>query len=305
MILVTGATGFIGAEILRRGSARGWRMRGLARRPDRAEALGRLPHVELFRGDIGETGDLGEALEGVTALVHLVGIIVETRAQSFRETHVTGTENVLRAARNAGVRRYVHMSALDVEAGRNSSEYYRTKWAAEEAVRASGLTATIFRPSLVFGPDDEFFNRLALGIRWSPVVPLPGGGRTRFQPVWVGDVAECFLQAARMEATPEPVYDLAGPVVLTLREIVSVLARILGKRRATVPVPVAPLKLAAGLAERILSRPPLTRDQLKMLALDNVSDRESIRALKRDFEIEHARLADKAPAWLRTGGTSS
>lgn len=298
MILVTGATGFLGAEILRRASARGWRVRGLARHPERAEALGRLPHVELFRGDVAEPEELDEAFEDVTAVVHLVGIIAERGDQTFRRVHVDGTRDVLAAAGRSGVRRFVHTSALGVEAGREASAYFRTKWEAEEAVRTSGLAATIFRPSLVFGPDDLFFNRLATAIRWSPFVPLPGSGKSRFQPVWVGDVAECFLQAARMSATPRPVYDLAGPVVLTLREIVTVLAGVLGTRRATLPLPLGLVSAGAAVAERVLPAPPVTREQLKMLEIDNVSDPRSVRALVRDFEIEHARLQEKAPLWL-------
>lgn len=298
MILVTGATGFVGGEILRRASRRGWRVRGLAREPEKAEALGRLPNVELFRGDVSVPDELDEAMADVTAVVHLVGIIVPTKEQSFERAHVGGTRAALAAAGRAGVARFVHMSALGVERGRGTSEYYRTKWAAEEAVRASGLAATIFRPSLIFGPEDDFFNRLARIVRWSPVVPLPAGGRQRVQPVWVGDVAECFLQAARMEATPEPAYDVAGPEVLTLREAVQAIAAIRGKRRVILPLPVAPLAAGAAVAERLLPRPPLTRDQLKMLAVDNVSDPESLRALRRDFELEHARFSDKAQAWI-------
>ncbi|MGH7543706.1 MAG: complex I NDUFA9 subunit family protein, partial [Gemmatimonadota bacterium] len=289
MILVTGATGFIGAEILRRASRRGWRVRGLARRPERAEALGRLPNVELFRGDVSRPDELDEALQGVDSVIHLVGIIVETRAQSYEDAHVAGTGNVVAAARRAGVSRFLHMSALGVEAGRDASDYYRTKWRAEEIVREAGLDSTIFRPSLVFGRDDDFFNRYVRVIRWSPVVPLPAGGRSRFQPVWIGDVAECFLQASRMRRTPEPVYDVAGPEVMTLKEIVGTLMEITGRRRPTVALPVAPLRLAAAVVEAALPAPPVTRDQLRMLSIDNVSDRAGQQALRRDFEIEHAR----------------
>ena len=301
MILVTGATGFVGAEILRRASRRGWRVRGLARNPERAESLGRLPNVELFRGDISRPDELDEALEGVEVVVHLVGIIVETRAQSYEDVHVTGTRNVVEATRRAGISRYVHMSALGVEAGQDVSDYYRTKWRAEELVRGAGLESTIFRPSVVFGRDDDFFNRLARIVRWSPVVPLPGGGRSRFQPVWIGDVAECFLQATRMELTPEPVYDVAGPQVMTLKEIVHTLMELTRHRRPILSLPLRPLRAAAAVLETVLPTPPLTRDQLRMLAIDNVSDRAGQQALRRDFEIEHARLADKAAGWLAPG----
>ncbi|MGH7588315.1 MAG: complex I NDUFA9 subunit family protein [Gemmatimonadota bacterium] len=301
MILVTGATGFIGAEILRRASRRGWRVRGLARHPERAEALGRLPHVELFRGDVSRPDELHEALEGVETVVHLVGIIVETRAQSYEDVHVAGTRNVVEATRRAGISRYVHMSALGVAAGQDASDYYRTKWRAEEIVREAGLESTIFRPSVVFGRDDDFFNRFVRILRWSPVVPLPAGGRSRFQPVWLGDVAECFLQATRMQRTPEPVYDVAGPEIMTLKEIVRTLMEVTGRRRPILSMPVVPLRVAAAVMETALPTPPLTRDQLRMLSIDNVSDRAGQQALRRDFEIEHARLADKAATWLNPG----
>ena len=298
MILVTGATGFIGAEILRRASRRGWRVRGLARHPEQAEALGRLPHVELFRGDVSRPDELHEALEGVETVVHLVGIIVETRAQSYEDVHVAGTRNVVEATRRAGISRYVHMSALGVEAGQDASDYYRTKWRAEEIVREAGLESTIFRPSVVFGRDDDFFNRFVRILEWSPVVPLPAGGRSRFQPVWLGDVAECFLQATRMHRTAEPAYDVAGPEIMTLKEIVRTLMEVTGHRRPILSMPVAPLRLAAAVMEIVLPTPPVTRDQLRMLSIDNVSDRAGQQALRRDFEIEHARLADKATRWL-------
>ena len=301
MILVTGATGFVGSEILRRASRRGWRVRGLARRPDRAETLGRLPHVELFRGDITDPSELDEALEGVTAVIHLVGIITATKEQGFEDVHVGGTRAVLDAASRAGVPRFVHMSALGVVEGREVTDYFRTKWDAEEMIRASGLSTTIFRPSTIFGKDSELFSLLAKMLRWTPgVLPLPGGGRQRLQPVWVGDVAECFLQATRMERSPEPVYDVAGPEVLDLREVVGELAEAMGKRRpAILPLPVAPLRWLARVGETAIPRPPFTADQLRMLALESTAAPESLRALRRDFEIEHPRLADKAGDWFR------
>lgn len=298
MILVTGATGFVGAEIVRRASRRGWRVRGLARHPDRAESLGRLPHVELFRGDVSTPDDLDEAMEGVNAVIHLVAIIHEKR-QSFETVNLEGTKSVLAASARAGIRRYVHMSALGVVPGRDETGYFRTKWAAEEAVRAAGVESTVFRPSVIFGPDDEFTNRLATIVRMSPVVALPGGGRQRMQPVWVGDVAECFLQAARMEATPEPVYEVVGPEVLTVAEMSRILADAMGRvRRPVVPVPMALARVGAAAIEALPFDPLVTRAQLKMLELESVSDEEAVRALTRDFEIEHARLAEKAPEWL-------
>lgn len=300
MILVTGATGFVGSEILRRASRRGWRARGLARHPDRAEPLGRLPHIELFRGDVTDPAEMDEAMEGVTSVVHLVGIIAATDEQGFEKVHVGGTRAALEAAARASVPRFVHMSALGVVEGRDVTPYFRTKWEAEEAVRASGLSTTIFRPSTIFGRDSEFFALLAKMLRWSPgLLPLPGGGRQRLQPVWVGDVAECFLQAARMERSPEDVYDVGGPEVLELRDVVSALAVAVGRRApAIVPLPMKPLGALAGLAERIVPALPVTEDQLKMLEMGSETSPEAIKALRRDFEIEHARLSEKAAEWF-------
>ncbi|HET9333149.1 MAG TPA: complex I NDUFA9 subunit family protein [Gemmatimonadota bacterium] len=300
MILVTGATGFVGSEILRRASRRGWRARGLARHPDRAAPLGRLPHVELFRGDVTDPAELDEAMEGVTAVIHLVGIIAAKDEQGFEKVHVGGTRAALEAASRAGVPRFVHMSALGVVEGRDVTPYFRTKWEAEEAVRASGLSTTIFRPSTIFGKDSEFFALLAKMLRWSPgLMPLPGGGRQRLQPVWVGDVAECFLQAVRMERSPEDVYDVGGPEVLELRDVVSALAVAVGRRApAIVPLPMKPLGALAGLAEKIVPALPVTEDQLKMLEIGSETSPEAIKALRRDFEIEHARLSQKAPEWF-------
>lgn len=299
VILVTGATGFIGAEILRHASLRGWRVRGLARHPDRAEALGRLPHVELFRGDVSIPDDLDEAMEGVDAVIHLVAIIHE-KNQSFDEVNLGGTLRVLEAVRRAGIERYVHMSALGAERGKDLTEYFRTKWEAEKAVRDADLRTTIFRPSVVFGPDDEFTNRLATIAKWSPVVFLPGGGRQRMQPVWVGDVAECFLQAANADATPREAYDVVGPEILTVADMVRTLLDAMGRsRRPVAPVPVGLAGIGAGILQRLPGEPLVTRSQLKMLEVENVSEEEAARALTRDFEIEHARLAEKAPEWLR------
>lgn len=297
VILVTGATGFIGSEVLRRASDRGWRVRGMSRRPERAGSLARLPHVELFRGDVADPDDLDEALEGVDAVVHLVGIIQPSKRQGFRTVHVEGTRRVIEAAGRAGIARYVHMSALGVEEGRVASEYFRTKAEGEEVVRASGLEATIFRPSIVVGRESDFLARLIPVVRWSPIVPVPMPG-ARLQPVWVGDVAECFLQAARAPSTPETTYEIAGPEIMTLRELVETLGRATGRTRVVVPVPTVLARLGAAAAELVLPSPPITREQLNMLALESVSDDEATRLLLRDFEIEHARLADRAPAWF-------
>lgn len=299
MIAVTGATGFIGAEIVRRASRAGTPVRGIARSPDRAEGLAALPGVELLEGDVVTGEGLDRVFDGADAVVHLVGIIVETKRQTYEEVHVRGTGNVLAAARAAGIRRFVHMSALGAEAGRDVTDYFRTKWEAERAVRESGLETTVFRPSVVFGPGDDFTNRLAPLVRWSPVVALPGGGRFRLQPVWVGDVAECFLQAARANATDRPVYDVGGPEVMTLADMIQTMARAMGRRRRTiVPLPLPLARLGAAVLEALPTEPFVTRAQLAMLELESVVDPDGVRALTGAFDLQHARFGDKAPEWL-------
>lgn len=275
MVFVTGGTGFVGRSLVRRLLSRGERVRLLCRserrhftpdEPDKKEGK-----IEWIPGEIGSRESLLRGMEGADAVIHLVGILVEPGGQTFEKLHVEGTQNVVEAMRPSGVRRLLHMSALGSRPNA-ASRYHQTKWRAEEWVRASGLDATIFRPSLIFGREDRSMNLLAKIAAYSPVVPVVGPGKNRLQPVWVEDVSESFVQALRNPLAVGKSYSLCGPRPYTFNELIDLILRIKSLSREKVHLPVWALKGPAALAERLLPRPPLTRDQLTMLQEDNLCD---------------------------------
>ena len=295
MIVVTGGTGFVGSHITRAALASGRRVRVVARDPQRAQwllkpaadAVSRSGSpdpgpVDLARGDIQDRASLESAFRGMEAVIHLVGIIQERGRNTFEAVHHRGVVNVIEAARAAGVNRLVHMSALGTRPNARS-EYHRTKWLGEEAVRQSGLDWTIHRPSIVYGKGDGFTTQFISLIRKSPVLPVPGDGLNRMQPVWVGDVASCFLQSLDRDATKGQVYELGGPRAYTLDEFLDRLLEARGKRRLKVHVPISVLRLNAAILERLLPAPPVTRDQLLMLEEDNTCDTT---VMRHDFDVE-------------------
>lgn len=270
-VLVTGGSGFVGRAVVAGLRAQGVGVRVLAR-----GTRGIVEGVETVRGSVVDGTGLEEACRGCDAVIHLVGIIAEVGAQTYRRVHVDGTRNLLAAARVAGIRRWVQMSALGTRAGA-VAEYHRTKWEAEEMVRASGLDWTIHRPSIVHGSGDGFVVFFARMSRWSPVLPLIGGGGMQFQPIAVEDVATCFVRALGRASTVGKTYDLCGRERFTLREILRQVLEVTGRRRWLLPVPWVVAGMQAWVAEilfaRLLGRnPPLNRDQLRMLREDNIGD---------------------------------
>lgn len=277
-VFVTGGTGFVGQAVLRKLHESGHRPILLARRPQAAavKQLARECDAEIRGGDVLDPDSLPSAMTGADAVIHLVGIISEIGSNTFHNVHVAATRNVLATASQAGVRRYVHMSALGTRAGA-ASRYHQTKWQAEEAVRASGLDWTLFRPSLIFGEQDQFVNTFVRMARYSPVVPLMGSGRGRLQPVAVKEVAHCFVAALETPASIGGTYDLCGAEVLTFAEALREIMNAAGRRRFFLRVPLPVARVQAALLEfvfpRLLRRAaPLNRDQLIMLEEDNVGD---------------------------------
>jgi NADH dehydrogenase len=277
-VLVTGATGFVGREIVRQLHKSGHCIRILVRSrtsPRVQEAVTRYG-AEAIPGDVLDAASLGGALSGMDAVIHLVGIISEVGESTFENIHTRGTENMVAAARQAGVRRFVHMSALGTRPNA-ASRYHETKWAAEELVRHSGLDFTIFRPSLIYGPEDQFINLLARIIRLSPLVPLMGSPRAKFQPVPVEAVAAAFLRSLGEPKSLGQTYDLCGPEALTLSEIVDRIMDVMQRRRLKLQVPLGIAHCQAVLLEFLFRRllrkaSPLNRDQLIMLQEDNVGN---------------------------------
>ncbi len=271
-VFVTGGTGFVGRAVVAALAARGHRLRCLVR-PGSERRLPAGDGIERVSGDVTEPARLASAARGADAIVHLVGIIREQpqRRVTFERLHSEATQHVLAAAREAGTRRFLHMSALGTRPGARS-RYHQTKWAAEEAVRGSGLDWTIFRPSVIFGRNDGFVTLLARLVRWFPVVPVIGDGRNRLQPVAVETVAEGFARALERPASIGQALEVAGPRAYTFDAILDEIGAALGRR--SVPKLHHPLGLMAPVVRLLEGVPgfPVTTDQLLMLGEDNVGD---------------------------------
>ena len=268
-VAITGANGFVGRALIAALLADGadgaaGDIRAIVRDPGRAAT--ELPHagLELRQADVTDPGSLRGAFDGIDAVVHTVAIPTE-RHGSFERVNAEGTRAVVREAERAGVRRLVHVSAIGASA-ESPYPFLRTKGEGEAAVAGSGLPHVVLRPSILFGPGDDFFPRLRFSLRF-PVVPLPGGGRALFQPLHVEDLARAIRAALRGPMTGA--FELGGPVPVTYRQMLEETMRAYEKRRPTVPLPVILMKPAAFLFERTMADPPVTVAQLDLLAVDN------------------------------------
>lgn len=290
MILVTGGTGFVGRNIVRKLIQTNQKVRCLVRKTSNVSIFDSLK-LEYSEGDITQPQTLPEAMEGIDTVIHLVGIIKEGRNVTFEKIHAEGTANVVDAAKKGGVKKYIQMSALGT-GPEAISRYHKTKWQGEEAVRASGLDYVIFRPSIICGGDDKFVNMFAGMIRQTFItrmIPVIGSGEYKMQPIFVGDVAHCFVTAAVSDKIVNKVYELGGPEQLTFNEILDTIMCVMGKRRIKVHLPLWVGEILAFLMEKLLSSPPLTREQITMLQSDNICN---ITAMKRDFGFEPMRFED-------------
>ncbi len=276
-VLVTGAAGFVGGHVCRQLTARGARVRGLVRSAAKAaQRLAPLP-VELHVGDVRDPTVMQRAMQGCDSIVHLAAIAIERRGQTYDEVNARGTERVLAAMQATGVRRLVHMS----QNGASSAlpyRFLRSKGLADDAVRASEAHWTILRPSVIFGPEDEFVNVLARLVRLSPLVyPLPGGGKARFQPIAVDDVAQVVAASLAEPDTIGQAYALGGPAQLTMRQMVERVLVAMDAKRLLVPLPTVLLRPLIAVAQRILPSPPVTTELLDLLKIDNVVEGNALR----------------------------
>ena len=268
-VLVTGATGFVGPHVVHALRARELPVRVLVRDPQRASRLASWG-AELVQGDVTDLTSLRAAVAGVDSIVHLVAIIKGSRAD-FERVMAQGTRDLVAAAQDAGVRRFVLASALGLnERSRDAVPYFAAKWEMERVVKESGLEYVIFRPSFVFGKDGGVLPTFVRLARFAPVTPIVGPGTQRLQPIWVEDVAEYYARAIDLPAAANRTFEIGGPDAPTWNEFWDRLKRAVGARRPSVHVPFALMRVQAALTEK-LPGAPVTRDQLTMLELgDNV-----------------------------------
>ena len=275
-VTVFGGSGFLGRHIVHALARRGCRVRVAVRRPNDAmflRPMGVVGQVEPVQANIRDDASVNAALMGADAVVNLVGILHESGKQTFEAVQADGAGRIAKAAAAAGVASLVHMSAIGADET-SPSFYARSKAAGEKAVRESFPGAAIVRPSIVFGPEDDFFNRFAALARFSPVLPLIGGGATRFQPVYAKDVAEGVVRILERLGTGGKTYEFGGPEVLTFRELMEVTLRTIDRKRLLAPLP-APLAKLMSYGTQFIPNPPLTPDQVRLLGTDNVVSEEA------------------------------
>jgi uncharacterized protein YbjT (DUF2867 family) len=263
-VLVTGGTGFVGQAVVRALVDAGHTVRVLERAPGKAARAG-LEGVEAVQGDMADATSLRSAVDGQDAVVHLVAIITG-KPEEFESVMEQGTRDLVGAAKEAGVRRFVLISALGVtEETKDLVPYYRAKWDMERTVRESGLEHVIFRPSFVFGPGGAALQQFTRIAKLAPVTPIVGSGTQRLQPIWIEDVGAYFAAGLAQSEATNRTFEIGGPDVITWNEFWERLKRTLGIRRPSIHLPFGLMRAQAAVLEK-LPKPPVTRDQLKMLA---------------------------------------
>ncbi|RJP66250.1 MAG: complex I NDUFA9 subunit family protein [Candidatus Abyssobacteria bacterium SURF_17] len=296
MIFISGGTGFIGSHAVRKLAAAEHKLRLLTvKGPGLATGLP-PDQVEYSLGNITDPVSLKGKMDGCDVAINFVGIIIQVRDATFERIHVEGVRNLLEEAKRAGVKRFIHISALGTSET-PASEYFRTKWLAEQLIKTSGIPYVILRPALVFGPEDKFFNMLKPTL-YSPIVPVVGTGKTKFQPIWVEDIASCIVKSVGEEKPLNGVWEIAGPEQMTFDTVLDRMADALNMApRIKLHVPVSLMMPVARLMEAVLPKPPLTTDQLKMLSIDNVT---AANALTDVFGVQPHSFRETVTQYWRT-----
>jgi NADH dehydrogenase len=282
LVTVFGGTGFVGRQVVRALAKQGLRVRVAARnvgRGYRLRMLGDVGQIEVVQANIRIPSSVERALAGAEACINLVGVLYESGRQGFQSLHAMGSKTIAEAAKAQGVSRFVQVSAIGADA-RSSAKYARTKAEGEASVRAVYPDAVVIRPSVIFGAEDNFLNQFAMMASISPALPLVGGGETKFQPVWVGDVAAAIAKAVTAPEASGKTYELGGPTVYSFRELMDFILRETGRNRLLVPIPF-PLASIIGVEGDIqanlrgmlglIPAPLLTTDQVELLRTDNVA----------------------------------
>jgi len=300
LVTVFGGSGFLGRHVVRALAQRGYRIRVAVRRPELAfhlQPLGAVGQIHAVQANLRYPSSVEAATRDAAVAVNLVGILFERSKQRFGAVMARGPESIALSAASLGAR-MVHVSAIGADENA-TAHYARAKGAGEKMVLAAVPSAVVMRPSIIFGPEDDFFNRFAAMARMSPVLPLVGGGQTRFQPVFVGDVATVIADAVDGKTKPGTTYELGGPDVRSFRELMQYVLATIERRRLLVPLPFGIAKLQASLLQ-FLPKPPLTPDQVELLKTDNVVSDEAQRE-HRTFEglgIRTTAMSSVVPSYL-------
>jgi len=292
MILITGASGYVGSHIARKFVQAGEQVRGLVYNPERLKKEGRLEGlpIEWAAGDVTRPESLTQAMQGIGAVIHTVAIAIERGSRTYEAVNYTGTVNVVEAARAAGVKRFIYLSQLGASADL-PYRFMASKGKAQEYVARSGLDWTSLRPAVIWGPEDEFANTFARLVPLTPVIfPIVGDENAKFQSVWVDDVAAAVVKILADDSTVGQSYELAGPEVMTLEEIERRTLQAIGARRIFIPFPMPLLRTVVWLMEKLLPAPPVTRNLLELLAIPNTTpDNQMARFVDspRPFTVEN------------------
>ncbi|MBK1871093.1 NAD-dependent epimerase/dehydratase family protein [Aestuariivirga sp. YIM B02566] len=278
LITLIGGSGFLGRHVVRALAKRGYRIRVACRRPDLAghvQPLGVPGQIMPVQANVRYPDSLAAVCEGAQAVVNLTGVLYSAGAQSFDAIHVFGAEASARAAKAAKAKTFIQISAIGADAN-SASDYAKSKAEGEARARANFPGAIVIRPSIVFGPEDQFFNRFAAMARFSPALPLIGGGTTKFQPVFVGDIAKAVAQLIDANIASGKTYEFGGPEVESFRQLLDFTLQTIGRKRLLVPVPW-PVARIQGMIMGLLPKPLLTSDQVELLKHDNVVSQDAIR----------------------------
>ena len=290
LVTVFGGSGFLGRHVVRAIASRGYRVRVAVRRPELAghlQPLGQVGQIHSMQANLRDAASVEAAARGADVVVNLVGILFERARQRFDAVHAHGAEAVARAASAIGADEH------------SSSHYARSKAAGERLVLAAAPSAVVLRPSILFGPEDDFFNRFASMACFSPALPLIGGGGTRFQPVFAGDVAEGIVSAMEGRARPGETYEVGGPEVRSFKELMQFVLDTIERRRLLIPIPFALAKLQASLLQ-LMPKPLLTPDQVELLRRDNVVSEQARREGRTlaTLGIDPLTMASVVPSYL-------
>ncbi len=297
LVTVVGGSGFLGRYVVRELASKGYQVRVLCRDTIAAAHLkpsGNVGQVVIDYADVTRAETLDGKFDGSYAVVNLTGILYESGRQTFVAIHSNAAEYIAKLAKAARAERYVHLSALGVDHAQNS-KYARTKMIGEKAVLAAFPAATILRPSVIFGPEDNFFNMFARMSVLAPALPAIGGGHTTFQPVYVGDVAKAVLTATETADCLGKTYELGGPQTYRFKELLQYMMEVTGKKRALIPMPSPIASIVAAFCE-LMPVPPLTRDQVRLLKTDNVVSEQALNFA--DLNITPRSIETVVPTYL-------